>query len=127
MYEIEIIAGFSAAHLLREYKGKCEHLHGHNYKVYVTVQAESVGPGGMIIDFGDLKRITAGVLEPLDHAFLNEIAPFDKIEPSAENLANFLFQQIASKLPDQGTKLSSVSVWESDTARATFRRKGDCL
>jgi len=125
MYEIEIISGFSAAHLLREYKGKCEHLHGHNYKVYVTVQAESVGPGGMIIDFGDLKRITAGVLEPLDHAFLNEIAPFDKIEPSAENLANFLFEQIASKLPDQGTKLNSVSVWESDTARATFRRKGD--
>jgi len=125
MYEIEIIAGFSAAHLLREYKGKCEHLHGHNYKVYVTVQAESVGHGGMVMDFGDLKRITAAVLEPLDHAFLNEIAPFDTMEPSAENIASYLFQQIASKLPDQGGKLSSVAVCESDTAKATFRSKGD--
>ena len=125
MYEIEIIAGFSAAHLLREYKGKCEHLHGHNYKVYVTVRAESVGPSGMVMDFSDLKRITAGVLEPLDHAFLNEIAPFDTMEPSAENIASYLFQQIASELPDQGGKLSSVTVCESDTARATFRSKGD--
>ncbi len=125
MYEIEIIAGFSAAHLLREYKGKCEHLHGHNYKVYVTVQAETPGPGGMIIDFGDLKQITGRVLEPLDHAFLNEIPPFDKIEPSAENLAAHLFDQIASQLPGQKGILSSVSVWESETARATFRSKGE--
>lgn len=125
MYEIEIIAGFSAAHLLREYKGKCEHLHGHNYKVHVTLQAESPGPGGMIIDFGDLKQITGRVLEPLDHAFLNEIPPFDKIEPSAENLAAYIFEQIASKLPQQNGTLHSVSVWESDTARATFRRKGE--
>jgi 6-pyruvoyltetrahydropterin/6-carboxytetrahydropterin synthase len=125
MYEIEIIAGFSSAHLLREYKGKCEHLHGHNYKVHVTVQAESPGPGGMIIDFGELKQITGRVLEPLDHAFLNEIPPFDKIEPSAENLAAYLFDQIASQLPEQNGTLSSVAVWESDTARATFRSKGE--
>ncbi len=125
MYEIEIIASFSAAHLLREYKGKCEHLHGHNYKVHVAVRAESPGPGGMIIDFGDLKRITGLVLEPLDHAFLNEIPPFDNIEPSAENLAAYLFEQIASKLPDRDGTLHSVSVWESDTARATFLGKGE--
>jgi 6-pyruvoyltetrahydropterin/6-carboxytetrahydropterin synthase len=125
MYEIEIIAGFSAAHLLREYKGKCEHLHGHNYKVHVTVQAESPGAGGMIIDFGDLKQITGHVLEPLDHAFLNEIPPFDKIEPSAENLAAHIFDQIAARLPERRGKLNSVSVWESDTAQATFRRKGE--
>jgi 6-pyruvoyltetrahydropterin/6-carboxytetrahydropterin synthase len=125
MYEIEIVAGFAAAHLLREYKGKCEHLHGHNYKVYVTVQTESLGAGGMVMDFGDLKRITGDVLEPLDHAFLNEIAPFDKIEPSAENLASYLFEEIASKLPDHGATLHSVSVYESDTARATFRLKGE--
>ena len=125
MYEIEIIAGFSAAHLLREYKGKCEHLHGHNYKVHVTVQAESPGPGGMIIDFGDLKQITGRVLEPLDHAFLNEIPPFDKIEPSAENLAAYLFR--SNRFEASGTErdIDSVSVWESDTARATFRRKGE--
>jgi 6-pyruvoyltetrahydropterin/6-carboxytetrahydropterin synthase len=125
MYEIEIIADFSAAHLLREYKGKCEHLHGHNYKVHVTVQAESPGAGGMIIDFGDLKQITGRVLEPLDHAFLNEIPPFDKIEPSAENLAAHIFDQIDSRLPKHSGKLNSVSVWESDTARATFRREGE--
>ncbi len=125
MYEIQIIAGFSAAHLLREYKGKCERLHGHNYKVEVTVQAESPGPGGMIMDFGDLKRITSDVLEPLDHAFLNEIEPFHKIEPSAENLAAYIFQQLDSKMSNQSGILYKVSVWESESARATFRRRGE--
>jgi len=120
MYEVEIIAGFAAAHRLREYKGKCERLHGHNYRVHVVVRAESPQSGGMIIDFGDLKQVTNRVLEKLDHAFLNEIAPFDKIEPSAENLAAYLFEQISPELGDHGGTLHSVSVWESETARATY-------
>ena len=124
MFEVEIKTGFAAAHRLREYKGKCEHLHGHNYGVHVRVRSAAPGRGGMIIDFGDLKRITAGVLERLDHAYLNEIPPFDKIEPSAENLAAHIFEQIDQELSANGEKgaLHSVSVWESETAVATFFR-----
>jgi 6-pyruvoyltetrahydropterin/6-carboxytetrahydropterin synthase len=124
MFEVEIKTGFAAAHKLREYKGKCERLHGHNYGVHVRVRSAVPGPGGMIIDFGDLKRIAAGVLERLDHAYLNEIPPFDEIEPSAENLAAHIFEQIDHELSANGKKgaLHSVSVWESETAVATFFR-----
>jgi 6-pyruvoyltetrahydropterin/6-carboxytetrahydropterin synthase len=122
MYEVEIISGFAAAHLLRDYKGKCERLHGHNYRVHVTLRASSPGRGGMIIDFGDLKRASNQVLDRLDHAYLNEIPPFDTIEPSAENLARVIFEQIELLLGEHGPSLHSVSVWESDTSRACYLR-----
>jgi 6-pyruvoyltetrahydropterin/6-carboxytetrahydropterin synthase len=122
MYELEIIAGFSAAHRLREYQGKCEQLHGHNYRVHVTVRAEAPGPGGMVIDFGELKKIVVQILEPLDHSYLNDLEPFDRVEPSAENIAAHLFQEIARELDEGGEMLHSVSVWESETSRATYLR-----
>jgi 6-pyruvoyltetrahydropterin/6-carboxytetrahydropterin synthase len=122
MYEIEIITSFSAAHQLREYQGKCEHLHGHNYRIHVTARAAAPGAGGMVMDFGELKRAANVVAEKLDHSFLNDIEPFDKIEPSAENIAAFMFHEIAREMGDQATKLHSVSVWESDSSRATFLR-----
>ncbi|MEW6352546.1 MAG: 6-carboxytetrahydropterin synthase QueD [Thermodesulfobacteriota bacterium] len=120
MYEIEIITTFSAAHRLREYKGKCERLHGHNYRVHVTVRADKPGPGGMVIDFGDLKAATNQVLETLDHSYLNDIAPFDVIEPSAENLAAHIFEAVTVRLGDSAGRPYSVTVWESDSSRATF-------
>lgn len=122
MFEVEITAGFAAAHLLREYKGKCEHLHGHNYKICVAVRASSPGAGGMVIDFSDLKKATNGVIDRLDHTFLNEIKPFDTIEPSAENIAHYLFHEIADKMGDRAQMLYRVSVWESDTSKASFIR-----
>lgn len=122
MYEVEIIAGFSAAHRLREYKGKCERLHGHNYKVHVRARAQNPGQGGMVMDFGDLKKATAAVVDRLDHAFLNDLDPFDTVEPSAENIAAHIFHKIAEELGESGGVLYSVSVWESDTAKATFIR-----
>lgn len=122
MYEVDITTGFSAAHLLRNYNGKCEHLHGHNYRVNVVARAHSTGDGGMVIDFGDLKRAANTVVDKLDHTFLNEISPFDTIEPSAENIAHYLFQEIATILGEQAQVLHRVSVWESDTSRATFIR-----
>jgi 6-pyruvoyltetrahydropterin/6-carboxytetrahydropterin synthase len=122
MYEVEISADFCAAHRLRDYCGKCERLHGHNYRVQVTARADTPGRGGMVIDFGELKKAAREVLERLDHTFLNDISPFDVIEPSAENLAAFIFDEVAAQLGDQSEKLHSVSVWESDTSRATFSR-----
>ncbi len=120
MYEVEITTGFSAAHLLRNYNGKCEQLHGHNYKVSVVARAPSPGVSGMVMDFGDLKRAANAVVDKLDHRFLNEISPFDSIEPSAENLAHYIFQEIAGELGDEAQLLHRVSVWESDSSKATF-------
>ena len=122
MYEVDITIGFAAAHLLRNYKGKCEHLHGHNYRVKVVARALSTGSGGMVIDFGDLKGAAGTVVEKLDHTYLNEVSPFDTIEPSAENIARYLFEEIARMLGDQAKMLHRVSVWESDSSRATFIR-----
>jgi 6-pyruvoyltetrahydropterin/6-carboxytetrahydropterin synthase len=125
MYEVEIIATFSAAHRLRNYQGKCEHLHGHNYRVHVTVRAVSLGEDGMVVDFGDLKKATNLVLERLDHSYINEIKPFDRIEPSAENIAAFLFEEIGRQLNDKSETVHSVSVWESDTSMATFFKESN--
>jgi len=122
MYEVEIIANFSAAHQLRDYQGKCERLHGHNYRVHVTARRNELGAGGMVIDFGELKRVTSEALERLDHRFLNEIPPFDTLEPSAENLAGYLFEDISQRLGASGRYLHKVSVWESETSCATYTR-----
>jgi 6-pyruvoyltetrahydropterin/6-carboxytetrahydropterin synthase len=122
MYEVRIVAGFSAAHRLRDYKGKCEHLHGHNYKVQVSARSERTGAGGMVIDFGDLKEAARPTMEKLDHSFLNDVEPFDGIEPSAENIAAFIFDEIEQKLGERAVMLHSVSVWESDTSCATYMR-----
>lgn len=122
MYEVEIISSFSAAHLLRQYKGKCEHLHGHNYRVHVTARASAPESDGMVIDFGHLKKITNEILELLDHHFLNEIKPFDEIEPSAENIAAFIFREVELGMKDRGPLLHSVGVWESDTSVARYIR-----
>ena len=120
MYEVEITEWFSAAHRLRDYKGKCERLHGHNYKVQVAARSDTPGKGGMVIDFGDLKSATRQVLEGLDHNYLNDMEPFDQIEPSAENIAAFIFNEVAGRLGDQAHLLHSVSVWESATSKATY-------
>jgi len=122
MYEIEIITGFCGAHRLRDYRGKCERLHGHNYRVHVTARASAPGKGGMVIDFGDLKEAANSVLQRLDHTYLNDVKPFDEIEPSAENIAAYLYHEISQGLKDRSEFLYSVSVYESDTSRATFVR-----
>ncbi len=125
MYEVEITLSFSAAHRLRDYNGKCERLHGHNYKVQITAQAPAPGKGGMVIDFLDLKNAAAPVLEKLDHQYLNDIRPFDEIEPSAENIAAYIFREISQQLEDRARILHRVSVWESDTSRACYIRDAD--
>jgi 6-pyruvoyltetrahydropterin/6-carboxytetrahydropterin synthase len=124
MYEVQIVTGFAAAHRLMHYKGKCEHLHGHNYRVEVTVRAAAPRSGGMVIDFGDLKKATNDVLDKLDHSYLNDIEPFTELDPSAENIAAYIFSEVAKNLGDAGGLLSSVAVWESDTSKATYIRDG---
>jgi len=122
MYEIKIKAEFAAAHNLREVGGKCESLHGHNFTVEVAVESESLDEAGMVMDFRLLKAKTQAILETLDHRYLNELPVFNGKNPSSENLAAYIFAELSRQV-DQGIqRLSWVSVWESQTSQATYRR-----
>ena len=120
MYELMIETKFSGAHQLRGYKGKCENLHGHNWKVQVHVSAEALNDIDLAIDFHDLKRYTDEIAGQLDHAFLNDVFPFTEINPSSENIAKWIFDSLRKKVEDDNVEVSAVTVWESDTASATY-------
>ena len=125
MYEVMIEEEFSAAHALRGYKGKCENLHGHNYKVEVYVRGERLDHVGMLVDFTQLKAVTRDLIRSLDHQNLNELKPFDnEINPSAENLAGFLLHHIAAQMDDERAKVYKVRVWETSTSSATYEVTG---
>ncbi|HUX01262.1 MAG: 6-carboxytetrahydropterin synthase QueD [Phycisphaerae bacterium] len=119
-YELFIQADFSAAHALREYKGKCERLHGHNWRVDLRLGGDRLDAGGMLLDFTDAKRILGEVLEPFDHRHLNEVPPFDRLQPSSEIIARVVAEAVAERLP-KGVRVASVTAWESDRCGATFR------
>jgi 6-pyruvoyltetrahydropterin/6-carboxytetrahydropterin synthase len=111
---------FCAAHALRRYQGKCERLHGHNYAVAATVEGRALQPDtGLLLDFTDLKRMLKGVLEQVDHQFLNEVPPFDQINPSAEHVSRFIWRDLLSRLPD-AVRLHSVTVEEKNGQSATY-------
>jgi 6-pyruvoyltetrahydropterin/6-carboxytetrahydropterin synthase len=122
MYEVKIRADFSAAHNLREVGGKCESLHGHNFIVEVAVESESLDEGGMVIDFRLLKGKTKAILEALDHRYLNELPFFAKTNPSSENLAAYIFGELSRQIDQGSRRVRWVSVWESETSQATYRR-----
>ena len=123
MFEITVEESFAAGHYLRDYKGKCENPHGHNYRVRVTLEGDSLDSIGLLYDFVHLKQMIKDAIQALDHRFMNEIPPFDTINPSAENIAKYFYEQAAQKLPKaaNGARLTSVTVWESDTTYATYR------
>lgn len=120
MYEVMIKTSFSAAHRLRNYKGKCEKLHGHNWGVEVVVKSNKLRLNGLLIDFKDLKKITHRILNKVDHSNLNEIAPFDRISPTAENIAKWLYQKISREINSATIKLSMVNVEETEGSRASY-------
>jgi 6-pyruvoyltetrahydropterin/6-carboxytetrahydropterin synthase len=121
MYKLKIISNFSAAHSLREYKGKCEALHGHNWKVEVVVSAANVDATGMVLDFSELKKLTATVLEELDHKHLNEIEYFTTHNPSSEEIARYIFTTLKKAILDKKCTLEEISIWETDTSCASYR------
>ncbi|RJR14548.1 MAG: 6-carboxytetrahydropterin synthase QueD [Nitrospiraceae bacterium] len=120
MFDLTIESQFSAAHQLRGYKGKCEALHGHNWRVQVTISSEKLDELGMVLDFHDLKAITGEVLASLDHAFLNDVFPFTEINPSSENMAKWIYESIRKKILKKNCEISSVTVWENETSSATY-------
>ena len=120
MFEISVEDTFAAGHALRAYHGKCEKVHGHNYRVRLRVEAEQLDSTGLVMDFVELKRLLHGVIDRLDHQFLNDLPPFDVINPTAENMAKYFYEEIASGLPAPA-RLASVKVWETDTSTASYR------
>lgn len=120
MFELMVETCFSAAHQLRGYKGACEKLHGHNWKVQVHVVSERLNEIDIAIDFHELKRLADEVIAPLDHSFLNEIFPFTEKNPSSENVAKWIYDSLKKRLNNDTLHLSAVTIWESETASATY-------
>lgn len=111
----------SSAHNLRNYKGKCENLHGHNWRVRVSVSGDRLDATGLLIDFADLGRAMEEVCGRLDHIYFNETAPFDKMNPSAENIARYIFEEVDAQLKNERYGVSEVKVWESDGCCAIYK------
>ena len=121
MYEISVRQEFDAAHCLRGYQGKCETLHGHRFQVAANLRAESTNDLGLAYDFTELKRHLKDIMDLLDHKNLNELPPFDKINPSSENIATLVYDELKKRLKDSGSLLYSVRVWESPECCVTYR------
>lgn len=120
MYELTIKGHFDAAHAIRDYPGECRNLHGHTWDVEVSVEGVELDEIGIVYDFKQLKTDLAEVLEPYDHAYLNDVPPFDVLNTTAENLAKVLFDELAERVGDR-VKVVAVSVWESPIAKITYR------
>ena len=122
MFEVTVEAGFSSGHYLRNYRGKCENPHGHNYKVFVTLIGEELDEAGLLLDFKLLKQVMRPVVDYLDHQMINDLEPFTKVNPSAENIARYFYEEVAGRLSGlpPGARVTDVIVWETDTAMAKY-------
>lgn len=120
MYELKIEDYLAAAHNLREYEGECENLHGHNWKIEVVVRADALDKIGLAIDFKELKEHTNSILDELDHKYLNDMPQFKEINPSSENIARYIFEELETKLEGTGVYVYKITAWESEKACASY-------
>lgn len=120
MYEIAVEQHFDAAHFLRGYQGKCEALHGHRFRVVVKIKSPVLNNIGIAYDFVELKQHLGSILTRFDHTCLNDVPPFDKINPSSENIASTIYNELQPKLTEAGVLLSSVEVWESPQSGVSY-------
>jgi len=120
MYQLFVEEHFDAAHYLRNYHGKCENLHGHRFKVVTRLEATKLDETGLAYDFAQLKRYLRGLLAQFDHACLNDVPPFDKIEPSCENIAASIYEKLQAHFSSLPVKLVCVEVWESPTSGVAY-------
>jgi len=129
MFEVAIEETFAAGHALRNYRGKCENVHGHNYRVQVTIEGAELDAIGLLVDFVDLKKAVRAVIDRMDHVWLNDMPPFDILNPSAENMAKFIYDEAARGMKETlrgaqtAPQITAVTVWETDVTSATFRPK----
>ena len=124
MFEVTVEAGFSSGHYLRNYRGKCENPHGHNYKVFITLQGKDLDQAGLLLDFRLLKQVMRPVVEYLDHKMINELEPFvTEINPSAENLARYFYQETSAQvhaMTDGRVRVKDCTLYETDTSFARY-------
>jgi len=123
MYEVTVDADFSSGHYLRNYRGKCENPHGHNYKVRVTLQGERLDETGLLLDFKLLKQVMRPVVEYLDHQMINELAPFTEINPSAENLARYFFDETSKQMSEMTggrVRVKDCTIYETEDTTARY-------
>jgi 6-pyruvoyltetrahydropterin/6-carboxytetrahydropterin synthase len=120
MFEITVYSHFSGAHRLRCLQGRCEALHGHNWKIEASVVSNRLSREGIVLDFGILKQKLQKILETLDHTYLNDLAYFAKREPSSETIAKYIFDKLKPELTRYPVKIKRVTAWESDTSSATY-------
>lgn len=127
MFEVHVTTMFPAAHALRNYYGKTEPIHGHNWRAKITISGPQVDSMGLLIDFVPLQKEMARIIGRLDHQFLNEVPPFDTVNPSAENIAHYLWEQFSESVPamqpEFSVTVSRVEVWETDTCSAVYLPK----
>jgi 6-pyruvoyltetrahydropterin/6-carboxytetrahydropterin synthase len=124
MFEVTVEQTFAAGHALRHYKGKCENVHGHNYRVQVTAEGDELNSIGLLVDFVELKRVVRQIVDRLDHQFINDLEPFTVINPSAENMAKYFYDEIVSGInlsEEIAVRISQVKIWETDTSIAVYR------
>jgi 6-pyruvoyltetrahydropterin/6-carboxytetrahydropterin synthase len=123
MYEVTVEDSFAAGHYLRNYRGKCENPHGHNYKVRVTLRGPELDKAGLLVDFKDLKEVMKQVIDQLDHQMLNDIEPFISLNPSAENIARYFYEQtnmLLKSATNGRVAVKDVTIWETDTTTARY-------
>jgi 6-pyruvoyltetrahydropterin/6-carboxytetrahydropterin synthase len=127
MFEISVEETFAAGHALRGYKGKCENPHGHNYRLRITLRGPELDSTGLLYDFVHLKQVMHAVIEGVDHKFLNDQPPFDVLNPSAENMAKYFYEEMTRRMNGAaparhsgGPEIVRVDVWETDTSKASY-------
>jgi 6-pyruvoyltetrahydropterin/6-carboxytetrahydropterin synthase len=123
MYEVTVEDSFAAGHYLRNYKGKCENPHGHNYKIRVTLAGKDLDKAGLLLDFKDLREVMRHVIERLDHQMINDIEPFTELNPSAENLAKYFYDETNGQLRQTTggrVHVKDVTVFETDSTTAKY-------
>jgi len=120
MFELKIVTDFASAHSLRDYPGDCARLHGHNWQVEVSVCSQVLDESGIAIDFREIKKQTKLVVKRLDHQYLNEIKPFDVLNPTAENIAKYFFDEIALLITNKDVKVKEVMIWETPRSAVTY-------
>jgi 6-pyruvoyltetrahydropterin/6-carboxytetrahydropterin synthase len=123
MFQVSVEETFSAGHALRGYHGKCENPHGHNYRVRVTLEGAQLDSIGLLCDFTELKQVMRGIIASLDHQFMNDLEMFRTVNPSAENMAKYFYDEITRQLKSlpPGARVTDTIIWETDTTRAQYR------
>lgn len=124
-YSLKVLTDFASAHTLRGYPGACSRMHGHNWKLEVEVDAGRLNDIGMAIDFKDIRRRAKAAAGELDHRYLNEIPPFDEVNPTAENIAAHLFHKLSAELNDGNVAVKAVTLWETDRACVRYTEESD--